>query len=169
MHNTTNSTYTITQLTDESQIPQAVEIIRASFRTIIEQFRLDESNCPSHPAFITGDKLKASMDDGMVCFILRRDNRQIGFVRMKKLNSSEYSLERLAVLPEERHNGCGRMLVDHVCTIARNAGGHEIHIGIINEHTVLKHWYQDLGFVVSSIDQYDHLPFGVCMMRKMLV
>ena len=168
MNNTTDSPYTITQLTDVSDIPQAVEIIRVSFKTVAEQFGLNEGNCPLNPAFFTEGKLKASIDDGMVCFILGHDNRQVGFVGMKKLSSLEYSLERLAVLPEERHNGCGKMLVDHVCTIARNAGGHEIHIGIINEHTILKQWYQDLGFSITSIDRYDHLPFRVCMMRNVL-
>jgi ribosomal protein S18 acetylase RimI-like enzyme len=75
-------------------------------------------------------------------------------------------MEKLAVLPDKRHNGCGRMLMDFACEIIREKNGNLISIGIINENTVLKNWYIKYGFKEKEVKRFPHLPFEVCFMEK---
>jgi ribosomal protein S18 acetylase RimI-like enzyme len=75
-------------------------------------------------------------------------------------------MERLAVVPEHRHNGYGKELTDFVFKYASSQGGKKVSIGIINENIELKDWYTEYGFTETSIRKYDHLPFTVCFMEK---
>ena len=65
----------------------------------------------------------------------------------------------LAVLPEYRHNGFGKLLLDHAKDVVKASGGNVIKIGIIEESTVLKNWYIANGFVHTGTKKFDHLPF----------
>ncbi|MHC4435391.1 MAG: GNAT family N-acetyltransferase, partial [Planctomycetota bacterium] len=73
-------------------------------------------------------------------------------------------LERLAVLPEHRGKGCGKMLVEHVFDKAAQNGSKRVEIGIISEDTKLRDWYERFGFVLKSTKTFDHLPFVVAFM-----
>lgn len=75
-------------------------------------------------------------------------------------------MEKLAVLPEYRHKNYGAELVRFVFDYIRNRGGQKLSIGIIDEHTVLKYWYKELGFKEIGTQVFNHLPFTVCFMEK---
>lgn len=121
-------------LESSSDLSQPVELVRASFRTVTEQLGLDESNCPSHPSFFIDKRLRASMDEGLQCFVMLRDDRQIGFVGMKKLDARKFTLEKLAILPEERHKGYGRMLVNHICHLDGNTTQYQPYRAVVPTH-----------------------------------
>lgn len=48
------------------------------------------------------------------------------------------------------------------------SGGKRIFIGLINANTVLKEWYAKQGFVTYEVKTFEHLPFDVCMMEKIV-
>jgi len=50
----------------------------------------------------------------------------------------------------------------------KNAEGEKLSIGIINEHAVLKKWYETKGFKETSVMKFEQLPFTVCFMEKPL-
>ncbi len=77
-----------------------------------------------------------------------------------------YYIEKLAVLPEDRHSGFGRMLMDLALDHVRERGGKTISISLIDENRVLKRWYQDYGFVETEVRRFEHPPFAVCFMEK---
>jgi N-acetylglutamate synthase-like GNAT family acetyltransferase len=97
------------------------------------------------------------------------DDRQVGFVAMEKADDAVYYLEKLAVLPEYRHNGYGRELVQFVLETAATGGAKKLSIGIIYEQAVLKDWYKDIGFRETSTKKFEHLPFTVGFMEIDLV
>ncbi len=78
-------------------------------------------------------------------------------------------MEKLAVLPEYRHRGFGKKLMDFVFDYVKQRNGDTVSIGIINEYSVLKNWYSDYGFVETAVEQFEHLPFAVCFMEKKIV
>ena len=47
-------------------------------------------------------------------------------------------------------------------------GGKKISIGLIDTNTELKKWYQNQGYVETGAKIFDHLPFNVCFMDKIL-
>jgi ribosomal protein S18 acetylase RimI-like enzyme len=90
----------------------------------------------------------------------------VGFVAIEKSDKYLFFMEKLAVLPEYRHNGYGSRLIGFVVETVKKAGGKKISIGIINENKVLKDWYIQNGFSVSIIKQFPHLPFDVCFLER---
>mgnify|MGYP003509241146 CR=1 FL=1 len=83
----------------------------------------------------------------------------IGYMSLSKESDDAYELHNLAVLPEYRHNGYGKLLLDHAKDVVKASGGNVIKIGIIEESTVLKNWYIANGFVHTETKKFDHLPF----------
>ncbi len=156
----------IKEITDDSGLKESVEVIRDSFITVANGFGLNKDNCPSNPAFISLKKLRELRKKGIRTFGLFCDSRQVGFVALEKASDAVYYMEKLAVLPEYRHRGFGKQLIDFVFDYVRRENGRKVSIGIIDRNTVLKDWYRDCGFVETGTRQFEHLPFLVCFMEK---
>ena len=62
-------------------------------------------------------------------------------------DNCECELNNLAVLPEYRHQGIGRKLLDHSYESARDCGCKLINIGIVEENRLLRKWYEQNGAV----------------------
>ena len=83
----------------------------------------------------------------------------IGYMSLSKESDDAFELHNLAVLPEYRHNGFGKLLLDHAKDVVKASGGHVIKIGMIEENTALKNWYEANGFVHTAAKKFEHLPF----------
>jgi ribosomal protein S18 acetylase RimI-like enzyme len=156
----------IKEITAHDQISASVNIIRQAFKTVADEFNLTPHNCPTHPSFITNDALLNLNTKGAKFFGMFIDELQIGFIAVEKSDDGLYFIEKLAVLPPQRHKGFGSSLVRFAMEYIRNNMGKKISIGIINEHALLKNWYKGLGFEEVTIKKYDHLPFTVFFMEK---
>jgi GNAT superfamily N-acetyltransferase len=106
---------------------------------------------------------------GLKLFGLFEDNVQVGFVGLEKKKDKVYSLEKLAVMPEYRHKKYGGELIEFAENYVKNAGGKKLSIGIIYEHIILKQWYEAKGFQQTAVTKFEHLPFTVCFMEKVIV
>ena len=155
----------IIQVENKEQLNICLEIIRSSFLTVAEEFGLTENNCPSHTAFMTIDKLQKQFDDGRPMFLFHQDDIPVGYFSLLKCRDEEWELNNLAVLPEHRHLGIGKAMVDYAVATVKNYGGTKISIGIIEENTLLKKWYLKLGFTHVSTHKFEHLPFSVGFMK----
>jgi diamine N-acetyltransferase len=121
-------------------------------------------NCPGHTAFTTMEKL-LDVYRKAACFGLFTGSIQVGFIATEKVGDSEmYYLDKLAVLPEQRHKGYGAQLVQCAIGHAAKQGGKVISLGMIDSNTVLKEWYKSLGFKEKGTKKFEHLPFLVCFM-----
>ncbi len=159
------SNFDILPLSSREAIPVSAGIIRKSFKTVALDLGLTRQNCPTHPSFTTNRQLVALFGKGLLFFGGFLDACQIGFVAVEKADASLYYMEKLAVLPTERHHGCGRKLVEFAIEHVRASGGKKISIGVIDEQTVLKEWYKNIGFKEVSTRKFAHLPFTVCYME----
>lgn len=148
------------------KIACAAEIIRQSFRTVADDFGLTSENCPAHPAFISDESLRTQRTDGLRIFGYFNADRLIGLVGIKSLGKCIFAVERLAVLPTNRHHGIGAQLMAFAFEHVRHEGGTTIEIGIIDENIMLKRWYAMQGFMQTETKQFPHLPFTVCLMEK---
>ena len=99
------------------------------------------------------------MNWGWHMFALFSGDKIIGYVSLSKEDDNTFELHNLAVLPELRHNGYGKMLLDYAKDKVKSLGGSKIKIGIIEESTILKNWYIANGFVHTGMKKFDHLPF----------
>ncbi len=160
---------TIAEVLEESLLAACVPVIRAAFQTVADDFGLTEQNAPTNPAFMTLDRLRQARDRGVRMFAAREGGAPVGFVALERSRRpGVLYLERLAVLPALRHRGVGRALMDHCFAEARSAGAERISIGIVDEHEVLKRWYLAYGFAETGAKRFEHLPFTVCYMEKVV-
>ena len=155
----------IIQVENKEQLNICLEIIRSSFATVAVEFGLTESNCPSHTAFITMDKLEKQFNDGKLMFLFFQNDIPVGYFSLAKCSDNEWGLNNLAVLPKYRHLGIGKSMVDYTVATVKNYGGNKISIGIIKENSRLKNWYLKLGFNHISTRKFEHLPFTVGFME----
>jgi ribosomal protein S18 acetylase RimI-like enzyme len=158
----------IKEISDPAGIRTSAVIIKESFQTVALEFGLTQSNCPSHPSNITFEQLQEVKKKGLNFFGLYLNEKQVGFVAVEPAKDDISHFEKLAVLPEYRRHGYGAELVKFSLDLALKNGGKKVAIGIIDEHTVLKKWYQGLGFSESGTQKFSHLPFTVRFLEKEL-
>ena len=156
----------IRKITEETGMKESVRVIRSSFQTVVDEFKLTEENSPTNPAFITYEKIGELFKKGVNLFGLFEENRQVGFLALEKADEKAYYLEKLAIIPEFRHKGFGKSLLDFAFDFVKKQNGEKISIGIINENKILKNWYLNYGFVETGLKRFEHLPFTVCFMEK---
>ena len=142
-----------------SDLPECLEVIHQSFKTVADAFGLTRENCPKHTSFIPLSFLETQMNWGWHMYALYTGEKIIGYMSLSKEGEDTFELHNLAVLPEYRHNGLGKLLLDHAKEAVRTLGGKSIKIGIIEESTLLKNWYIANGFVHTGTKKFDHLPF----------
>ena len=142
-----------------SDLLRCLDVIRQSFKTVADDFGLRYENCPGHTSFITPDVLDAQMNRGWHMYALYAEEDIIGYMSVSKESDDSCELHNLAVLPEYRHNGFGKLLLDHAKEAVKSLGGNTIKISIIEENTVLKNWYIANGFVHTGTKKFDYLPF----------
>lgn len=98
------------------------------------------------------------------------DNGQIlGYYSLLRQNKTECELNNLCVLPEHRHRGIGKELLEHAVMEARNMGCTVMNIGIVEENRKLRRWYEENGAVHTGTEKFDFFPFICGKMRKMLI
>jgi ribosomal protein S18 acetylase RimI-like enzyme len=140
-------------------------IVRQAFGTVAAELGLTETNAPVYPAFTTAARLGELRSRGAVFFGLFVDGVQAGFVVVEKEKDGKYYMKRLAVLPEYRHGGYGKKLVDFVIDFVKGRGSRKLNIAIVNEQTVLKDWYRGMGFRETSVKTFERLPFRVSFLE----
>ena len=152
---------------DPSEFPIAAEVIRRSFATVAKDFGINEQNCPRHTSFITIEDIQKHFDWGWLMYGLYEGNQLVGHIAISKSRETDkiYEPHNLAVLPEYRHKGYGKQLLDFCKAKVKELGGEKITIGIIEENTVLKNWYAENGFIHTGTKQFSHLPFMVGFME----
>lgn len=155
----------ITKVNSSEQLNICLDIIHRSFQTVADELNLTKDNCPSHTAFIPIDKLVSQFDNGTAMFLYLYNGNFIGYFSLS-VNNDSVELNNLAVLPEYRHLGIGKELVDYAITYSKNIlGANKIKIGIVEENTILKDWYEKIGFVNTGTKKFEHLPFTVGFME----
>jgi ribosomal protein S18 acetylase RimI-like enzyme len=143
-------------------------ILRGANRDVAKIFGINKENNPKHPSFCTKDWVSADFSRGVEYFLHQNGNIRTGCVAFEQPDPDTAYLNRLAVLPDYRHQGIGSALVGHVITHSRSKNVRIVSIGIIAAHEVLKAWYIDLGFIEKETRQFEHLPFDVTYLHYAL-
>ena len=151
-----------------SDLPMAVDVIRASFATVAEEFGLTEENCPRHTGFATNlTKLQQHFNEGALMYGLFENKQLVGYVSLKKIKDSDFNaftLNNLSVLPKYRHKGYGKQLLDFCKDKVKELQGGRIEISLNADSTVLKNWYIANGFTLVNQTRLEAFPFDIGFM-----
>jgi diamine N-acetyltransferase len=158
----------ISILSGDYEIEVCRKILNEAFITVADEFGLTKENSPTNAAFYSKDDLLNQIQKGIDFYIGYNQGIAIGCVAIEKSKTEidTFYVEKLAVLPVFRHNGFGNRLMDFCLDTIKGLGGNAISIALINSNIQLKDWYLGMGFEVTSIKKFEHLPFEVCFMKK---
>jgi GNAT superfamily N-acetyltransferase len=152
----------------EHELEECAGVIREGFLTVAKEFEITRENAPTNGAFMQKDRLEEDRAKGNIMYVMVQEGRTIGFMQLEKNTQELYFLQKLVVLPEYRHLGLGKALLDYAKEKVAEWGGNKISIGIIEENTVLKNWYLAYGFATTNTRKFEHLPFTVGFMELKL-
>lgn len=153
------------ELVDIERLPEYADVIRRSFTTVAKDFKWTKETAPTFTAFIQDDRLQSKIKDGYFPYGLFVDDKIFGFVSLTDIGNGTYELNNLAVLPEWRHYGYGKKLLDFCKAKVRELGGGKITIGIVDENAILKNWYASNGFIHTGTKKFEHQPFTAGFME----
>jgi N-acetylglutamate synthase-like GNAT family acetyltransferase len=155
----------IIKAAESKDIDLLASIISRAYKDVAQQFSMTKENCPKHPSHCTSYWVQKDIERGVDYFLLISDGQAVGCAAIEYAEVDKAYLERLAVLPESRHKGYGRRLVNHVIHLSHPPEISKIGIGIIFEQKRLLAWYQTIGFELTGTKTFEHLPFTVGFME----
>ena len=153
---------------DENKLSDCLEVIHLSFATVADEFGLNSENCPTNGAFMPLERLENDFKKGNLMFAICEGKKAVAFMQLSKNGSGAIEMEKIAVLPQFRHNGHGKKLLDYAKQKSKELGATKITIGIIEENVRLKNWYESNGFIHKGTKMFPHLPFTVGFMEFLL-
>lgn len=155
----------IIRVESKEQLDICLDIVHKSFQTVADELNLTKDNCPSYTAFMPIEKLISQFENNTPMFLYQYNGCFAGYFSLS-INGDSVELNNLAVLPEYRHLGIGKELVDYAITYSKHTiGASKISIGIVEENLIVKDWYEKLGFVHIGTKKFEHLPFTVGFME----
>lgn len=155
----------IIRVESKEQLDICLDIVHLSFQTVADEMNLTKDNCSSYTAFMPIEKLISQFENDAPMFLYQYNGYFAGYFSLS-INDDSVELNNLAVLPEYRHLGIGKELADYAITYSKNIlGANKIKIGIVEENTILKEWYEKIGFVHTGTKKFEHLPFTVGFME----
>ena len=154
----------------EKDILECVNVIKESFLTVANEFGFTPENAGRFTAFATNEeRLKWHLTkEKRPMYAFYEGNKIIGYYSLLLQENNECELNNLCVIPTHRHKKIGAKLLEHSFNTARELGCVKINIGIVEENTVLKKWYETFGFSHTGTQKFDFFPFTCGYMEKFI-
>ncbi|MCL2202522.1 MAG: GNAT family N-acetyltransferase [Defluviitaleaceae bacterium] len=143
----------------DTHLSEYADVVRRSFATVADEFGYADS--PEFSSNIPDELLADKIAPGYYPFGACVDGKIVGFVSLTHAGEGVYKLQKLTILPEYRHHGYGKALLDFCKAKAQELGGNKISIKLMDNDTRLKKWYLSHGFVHTSTKHYEGIPFPV--------
>lgn len=152
------------------EVPECVKLIRTSFQTVADEFGFTEKNAPRFTAFATNeDRILWQLEQEQRPMFVYQSGRQIvGYYSLALQEDGACELNNLCVLPAYRHKHIGERMLEDCFSEAKKRSYKKVIIGIVEENTVLKKWYEKHGFKHTGTKKFDFFPFTCGYMEKEL-
>ncbi|MBS1627384.1 MAG: GNAT family N-acetyltransferase [Bacteroidetes bacterium] len=104
--------------------------------------------------FYSKESLITQINDQHYFLIAEANNSIIGFASFNQLNINTYKLQKLYVLPSEQKTGAGKLLLNEVIRLTKEAGKTKLQLNV-NRHNKAIGFYEKLGFEIIKEDDID--------------
>ena len=155
---------------EKKELDECVKVIQESFLTVANEFGFTVENTPKFTAFATTcEKLQWQLNEEHRLMYAFYDNgRIVGYYSLLLLENNQCELNNLSVLLTYRHKGIGGKLLKNAFEVSKELGCTKMNIGIVEENTVLRKWYETFGFRHIGTEKFDFFPFTCGYMEKEL-
>jgi len=153
----------IIEINDSNTI---TSILNKAFITVAHQFNITKENAPRFPAFINSDIIDGNIKNGLKMYGYKNDEEIVGCVGYSYYKDEIYFIERLATIPEYRHLGIGKKLMEFAESKIFDKGGKIAEIHVVDKNNELRTWYKSIGYIEIRIDELKTFPFNSCVMYK---
>ena len=152
----------------EKDIAECVNVIKESFLTVADELGYTVNNAPRFTAFATTeDRLLYQLkNEHRPMFAYYDDSKIIGYYSLALQDNKECELNNLCVLSQYRHKHIGARLLEDAYIRAKEMVCKKIKIGIVEENTILKKWYEYNGFIHIGTNKFDFFPFTCGYMER---
>lgn len=159
-----------THVDPNKDLSAVVNTLNVSHSTVAKEFGFTKETNPTNNAFIDVQTLQSQLNNGIDLYTISDNGKLVGCIAIEKSSreADTFYIEKVSVIPECRNQGYGLKLMTFAIERIKYIGGSKISIGLINENECLKKWYMQQGFEEISIRKFEHLPFDVCYMEKIL-
>ena len=154
----------------EKDIAECVNVIKESFITVADELGYTVDNAPRFTAFATTeDRLLYQLkNEHRPMFAYYDDGKIIGYYSLALQDNNECELSNLCVLPQYRHKHIGAKLLEDAYIKSKEMGCKKMNIGIVEENTILRKWYEDNGFAHIGTKKFNFFPFTCGYMERNL-
>ena len=143
----------------DANLKEYADVVMSSFATVADEFGYADS--PEFSSNIPDELLADKLTHGYYPFWACVEGKIVGFVSITDTGEGVYKLQKLTVLPDYRHYGYGKALLDFCKAKVHELGGNKIIIKLMDNDVRLKKWYMSHGFVHKSTKHYEGIPFPV--------
>ena len=152
------------------ELSACADLVRKSFQTVADEFGFTRENAPRFTAFATTEERLAwqMFSEHRLMFLDEEDGGICGYYSLLLRDQNECELSNLSVLPKYRHKGIGGKLLQHAVKTAREHNCTVMNLGIVEENTVLRNWYESYGAIHTGTEKFDFFPFTCGYMKIML-
>jgi ribosomal protein S18 acetylase RimI-like enzyme len=158
------------ELTDSTII---TNILNKAFLTVALSFGFTKESVPRFPAFIDSDVIEKQLNNGLKMYGYKMNDQIVGCIGYSFYRDKIYFIERLATLPEYRHLGIGKKLMEYIENKIKENGGKTAEIHVVDKNVILVEWYKKMNYKQIRIDKLVDgtikLPFDSCVMNKELI
>lgn len=156
------------ELVRKEQLPICLGILKRGYENIAITFGMTEENCPYRgrtrlPLCV----FEKEFDDGYLMYGYIHGNQIIGFLSMQ-LKENELSIHDIAILPDYQNNGYGSELFLFAKEMAKNSNCPKISLGMVYDNMPLRKWYQNRGFKVVKLINFEKVSYTVAIMELSL-
>lgn len=149
-----------------SDILSCLNVFHCGYETIAIQFGLTEENCPDRGrANLPLSKLVSEFENGTLMYAYFLCDKIVGYLGFIVNDTGICKLNDIIVLPEYRHKGYGKELLDFCKMKAHELGASKITLGMIDDNQKLKDWYIKNSFNGVGFKKYENAPFTVGYME----
>jgi len=155
---------------EQNDIAECVKVIRESFATVAKDFGFTEENAPRFTAFATTEERLVwhLLGEHRPMYAYYDNDKIVGYYSLLLQENNECEMNNLCVAPEYRHKGIGEALLEHAFRTAGEMNCSKMNIGIVEENTVLRKWYERFGFNHTGTQKFDFFPFTCGYMERNL-
>ena len=101
--------------------------------------------------FYSKESLTSQINNQHQFIIAKTNNNIIGFASFNQININTHKLQKLYVLPSEQKTGAGKLLLNEVIRLTKEAGKTKLQLNV-NRHNKAIGFYEKLGFEIIKED-----------------